>query len=366
MSGTVKKTGVPTVSADIRFGLLAPRLVVMGYQPIPLYPGDKRPAVNEWTDYHFDHTNRDSRSCLIRRGNNIEFPDFETGIVTGKTVALDVDVRDPGIAKTLKKLAEKILGPAPVRVGMPPKFLAVYRADTSFSKIRSKNFILRGDKPKTKGYKHHAVEVLARGQQFAAFGIHQRTKKPYRWSVPGGLLAVPFSELTLVSEAQCAEYVAMAEKAMLKAGAKVHSGVGESKGTHTSGSNGKDKVSSTSDPDLCRQALAAIPNGDEEYEVWWRVGLATATALGELGRRDFIAWSAKSAKHDTDSSGEAIPGYTDRAYTRFLKYCAQGKAQITAGTIFHMAYESGWHPPDRRVAIQRMWRHAFRNDTVRS
>jgi hypothetical protein len=108
------------------------------------------------------------------------------------------------------------------------------------------------------------------------------------------------------------------------------------------------------DPAACRAALASIPNRDEDYELWWRVGLACAAALGEPGRKDFIAWSRKSKKHDQEGKG-----YTDRAYTGFLKYAAQGKSQITAGSIFHMARKAGWVPRTSRGVSLRRWQRAF-------
>jgi hypothetical protein len=340
------------------YGLLAGRLSDLGYQSIPLNPESKTPAVREWPDYFFDRRNRDNRSRGVSKNGTLVFPDFATGIVCGACIGLDVDVRDSIIVKKLKKLAGKLLGPGPDRVGKPPKFLRVYRADKPFAKITSKLFALPGDRIKSKSYKFHLIEVLAKGQQFASFGIHGGTKRPYQWSTPGGLLTIPLSELTVVTEAQLLEFVAAAENIMLKAGAKVHAR--SRKCAHEAADRGiAPEALQARDPTECRQALAAIPNNDESYEIWWRVGLACAAALGESGRKDFIAWSRKSDKHDTDNEGEPVPGYTHKAYTSFLKYCASGKSQITAGTIIYMAQQAGWKRADQRIGMLRMWRRAF-------
>jgi hypothetical protein len=363
-----------------RYGQIAPQLLRKGYQPIPLYPESKQPAVNGWPDYRYDQSNLDNRSRPHREGDNIVFPDFATGIVTGEVIGLDIDVRDARVVRRLKLLADRILGPGPDRVGNPPKFLRVYRTETPFKKIRSRSFSLPGERPRAKGYKPNAVEVLTKGQQFVAEAIHNNTKKPYRWSVAGGLLVTPVSSLTVVTEEQCREFVIEAEVALLEYGAKVHAAKKLSRRaevrpplivTNLPGKlrreldndadyqlQGFAAIAAGShaarDPAACRAALAAIPNDDEDYELWWRVGLACAAALGESGRKDFIAWSSKSKKHDQDAKG-----YTNRAFTGFLKYVAEGKSQITAGSIFHMAREAGWTPKSSRGVSLRRWQRAF-------
>ncbi len=363
-----------------RYGQIAPQLLRQGYQPIPLYPESKQPAVNGWPDYRYDQSNLDNRSCPRHDGDTIIFPDFATGIVTGKVLGLDIDVRDTKIVRKLKALADRMLGAGPDRVGNPPKFLRVYRTETPFKKIRSRGFVLPGEKPRAKGYKANAVEVLAEGQQFVAEAIHNKTGKAYRWSIAGGLLVTPVSSLTVCTEAQFREFVIEAERILLKCGAKVHAAKKVSRRAEVrpppivtnlpsklrreldkdadSQYQGFGAIAATSqtarDPVACRAALAAIPNRDEDYELWWRVGLACAAALGEPGRKDFIAWSRKSKKHDQDARG-----YTDRAFTGFLKYVAEGKSQITAGSIFHMAREAGWTPKTSRGVSLRRWQRAF-------
>jgi hypothetical protein len=363
-----------------RYGQIAPQLLRKGYQPIPLYPESKQPAVTAWPDYHYDQSNLDNRSRPHREGDNIVFPDFATGIVTGEVIGLDIDVRDARVVRRLKLLADRILGPGPDRVGNPPKFLRAYRTELQFKKIRSRGFVLPGEKPRAKGYKPHAIEVLAEGQQFVCEAIHNKTGKPYRWSVAGGLLVTPVSSLTVCTEAQFREFVSEAERILIDCGAKVHAAKKLSRRaevrpppivTNLPGKlrreldkdadyqlQGFAAIAAGShaarDPAACRAALASIPNRDEDYELWWRVGLACAAALGEPGRKDFIAWSRKSKKHDQEGKG-----YTDRAYTGFLKYAAQGKSQITAGSIFHMARKAGWVPRTSRGVSLRRWQRAF-------
>jgi hypothetical protein len=351
-----------------RYGEIAAQLVRQGYKPIPLYPASKQPAVTGWPDYRFDKSALDNRSCPRRVGSKLVFPNFATGIVTGEVIGLDIDVRGARMVRKLKALADRMLGPGPDRVGAPPKFLRVFRTETPFKKQRSRCFALPGDKTRAKGYKPHVIEVLAKGFQFVAEAIHEKTGLSYQWSIPGGLLVTPVSNLTTVTEAQCHEYIAAAEAILLESGAKVRS----PKSSHRKGRRPAPKLpnvpqslrrelakdadaqcaavsasrgNAVHDPAACRAALAAIPNRDEDYDLWWRVGLACAVALGEPGRRDFIAWSRKSKKYDGQ--------YTDRAYTSFLKYAAEGKSQITAGSIIYLAKQAGWKWKRRRKASRR-------------
>jgi hypothetical protein len=348
------------VSAVKPFGEMAPLLIKIGYQPVPLYPGTKRPAVTGWPDYAFSPSDDFSRPF---RFGGVRYPRYETGIICGETIGLDIDVRDARMVRKLLALADSVLGSAPTRTGQPPKALGVYAAAQSFPKFRSRSFSLPGDDVDDPDYRPHMIEVLGRGTQFVCTAIHNKTGKPYKWSNSDGLLSVPQSSLTINTEDQFRKYIAAAEALLLANKAKVF---GTNKVIPATGlpaitaakfpqslrrQLSRDASAQCAgvaglvkhDAAACRAALAAIPNDDKDYELWWRVGQACAAALGESGRKDFSAWSRKSKKHDQEGKG-----YTDRAYTGFLKYAAQGKSQITGGSIFHMAKQAGWKSKPQR------------------
>jgi len=85
--------------------------------------------------------------------------------------ALDLDVDDPFLSKYLTAEAQRILGPAPIRLSRGDRRLLVYRATEPFTKMTLE--INR------KGTTHKA-EVLAHGQQYLVTGTHPSGTE-YRW-----------------------------------------------------------------------------------------------------------------------------------------------------------------------------------------
>src|SRR6202023_3144411 len=79
------------------------------------------------------------------RFGGLRYPKYETGILCGEVVGLDIDVRNAKLARKLKALARGMLGSGPYRTGQPPKTLGVYGAVQSFPKFRSRSFVLPGD-----------------------------------------------------------------------------------------------------------------------------------------------------------------------------------------------------------------------------
>jgi hypothetical protein len=86
------------------------------------------------------------------------------------------------------------------------------------------------------------------------------------------------------------------------------------------------------DPQRIALALETIPNEDVGWEQWNRVGMATFVATGrsEEGFEAFSSWSAKSRKHDPQTTRE-----------KWDQYFKSPPTSIGAGTIFFMAAEAG-------------------------
>ncbi len=110
------------------------------------------------------------------------------GIVTGHNItAIDIDVLDELIATLIEKSATEFFGFAPCRYGKKPKRLLVYRTDEEIHKHKITFNDSTGNP--------HAVEILAKGQQFIAAGTHPETQQPYEWETE----LLPVAELTVVT-----------------------------------------------------------------------------------------------------------------------------------------------------------------------
>ena len=169
----------PDGNSPPRFGEHALRLFDNGYEPLPLVWSQKRPAINRWSAVPID-------LAQVAQWSS-SFASCGIGLRTGRLVGIDIDILDPDIAWQAGQMVEQRLGVTLMRVGLWPKRLYVYRADESFTKMAIPS-----------------VEVLARGQQFVAFGIHPKTERPYAWPHGETPLDVPLEDLPRVDEADCA------------------------------------------------------------------------------------------------------------------------------------------------------------------
>lgn len=307
------------------------RIAANGYRPIPIspptpdHPADgKRPArgYQAWPEWS-EQKHAEAAASPI-------FTSCGTGLLTETTPAVDLDVLDPVLLKALEDLAFKCLGKTPLRrVGRAPKSLLVYRCDAPFSKLRTATYRHISDPPLSPGFKGHAVEVLGAGQQFVAYGTHPDTLKPYRWSAQNPE-DTPAAELPAITDAQAADFIRQADALFRAMGCEPVS----------AGRSARARQYEPSDPatDLptARSAIAALPNVDVHYDDWVRVGMAIKGALGSSGLPLFDMWSAKSSKYDALQ--------TARAFRSFRP------TNIGAGTLYHLAKQSGWTMPGAATA----------------
>jgi putative DNA primase/helicase len=108
-----------------------------------------------------------------------------TGVLTARTPAFDIDINDPDAAAAVEHLAREHFeekGDILVRFGRPPKRAILFRTDAPFEKIQ----VLFGE-PETPVRDCEKLEFLGDGQQLVIDGIHPETGKPYAWfgSRPG-------------------------------------------------------------------------------------------------------------------------------------------------------------------------------------
>lgn len=85
--------------------------------------------------------------------------------------ALDIDVVNEVLARTIGDMAVRALGPAPIRIGRFPKRLLMYRSDEPIGRMRIRFVDSKGVE--------QLVEFLGDGQQYVIAGIHPITREPY-------------------------------------------------------------------------------------------------------------------------------------------------------------------------------------------
>jgi P4 family phage/plasmid primase-like protien len=116
------------------------------------------------------------------------------GMRADRFPAIDIDSTDPTLSQIIHEFVVGKLGPAPVRIGKPPKKLLVYRTNEPFGRMRL--WIEKGEQ-------RHLVEVLGMGQQYLVHGTHPSTLRPYEWETP---LGAP-DELTLITREQADDFI---------------------------------------------------------------------------------------------------------------------------------------------------------------
>jgi hypothetical protein len=133
------------------------------------------------------------------------------GIACGRIAASDIDVYEPELADRVETLAVELLGSTLLRrVGQAPKRLLVYRVEGEPLNKRHTPELLKGEL-KAK------VEVLGRGQQFVAFGVHPATGLPFAWGEQTPE-TTPLAELPAVTPTQVEAFVEAAERLLRAAG----------------------------------------------------------------------------------------------------------------------------------------------------
>lgn len=313
------------------------RLVELGYEPTA--DNGKVAAVPGWQSVRVTDAEVHRWAAVYPHATN-------TGIRTKLSPAVDIDVLDEAMAGKLERMALDVIGDDTLRrVGLAPKRLLLFRVDVPFRKASTPDFMCGDIK--------HSVEVLAEGQKFTAFGIHPGTGRDYAWS--SDLLDIPRACLPAITAAQADAIITEATRIM-KAAGWIAKG-SERKAEASSGG------SALRSPLAClTDCVAAIPNNDETWGDWARVGLAIYDASGgsDEGFAVFDAWSRKSSKYCADETR-----------SKWLGFRRSPPNRIGGGTLVHIAKSHGWQPPAskpwsaggyflKRCGPKRGWRIFFR------
>ena len=234
-----------------------------GYLIIPIKPGHKRPALDNW------QTARLGAADLTR------YPNHGVGVLCGQgaqpVAAIDVDTTDGALAARFVAWCQGHLGATCERVGFAPKILLAYRAASEgWGKATGAWF-------EDLGGARHRLEVLGKGQQFVAYHIHPDTGEPYEWvDFFGGLDAMRAGDLPIITEAQVEEALQVFEAMAEEAGLVRVSGSKTKAGGMTSAPV-DDPLMAYEPPvgiDLseARRLVAYVDN--EDYDTWLKVGMS--------------------------------------------------------------------------------------------
>ena len=174
------------------------KLVDNGYEIVPIMKGKKSPMLKGWQDVRATHGDVDK---WLGNGH----ADGGVGVLCRNTIAVDIDCLDAALNHKLLHWLEANVGKSAIRVGQKPKCILPFRVDDKFSKIRSAEY---EDEVGSK----HAVEVLADGQQFVAFGIHPATNEPYKWVRGKSIADISYDELPTITRGQAEAFIAYFEE----------------------------------------------------------------------------------------------------------------------------------------------------------
>jgi len=262
-------------------------LLSNGYLIIPIKPGHKRPALENW------------QTARLVAADLTRYPGHGVGVLCGQgaqpIAAIDVDTTNKELSARFVSWCQDNLGVTCERVGNAPKILLAYRADSEgWGKATGAWFEdVLGER--------HRLEVLGKGQQFVAYHVHPDTGKPYAWvDLFGGLDVMRASDLPLITEAQVKEAMQMFEQMAEEAGlARV---TGSTSRMGLTAAPDDDPLMAYEPPvgiDLAqaRHMLAFVDN--EDYDTWLKVGMSLHHEFDGSSQALALwdAWSATAANY---------------------------------------------------------------------
>jgi len=317
------------------------RLIDAGYQIIPIRRGSKAPPFDDWQKTRA--TKKQLNDWL-----DGQYKRSGVGLLTRNTPAVDLDILDEPTALHMERFVQAHFGIAPLRIGMAPKRLLLFRSDAPFPKINSSVYEDEWGNPQAsfsqsgKPTGHlRKIEILGDGQQFVAFAIHPDTGKPYEW-IGDTPITVPAAKLPLLSYEDGQAIVAEFDRVALENGwtvskqgkaltrLKPQTQVGRIDHDDVFAADAK-KVDDLSDEQL-RTRLLLVP-GAEDYETWLQIGMALFHQYDgeERGLELWHEWSETATNYDSSA--------LDAKWDTF-DITSKGRAPVTARLIIKLAAEA--------------------------
>jgi hypothetical protein len=184
-----------------RIGADRKRLWTNGYLPVALLSHDhpeqtragKAPVRRKWADDNYGEKPSEDAS-----GKPATPGVTNTGVNTRGLRGFDIDCGNPFVVAAIVKAVFGLLGPTIIRTrANSARCLLVYQdAEGEHGKVT-----LRGTTHSDSPDKPDKIEVLGKGQQFAALGIHA-SGAALEWEDDHSPLTVPRDQLTAVTEEQ--------------------------------------------------------------------------------------------------------------------------------------------------------------------
>jgi hypothetical protein len=311
-----------------KIAALRMQLLHGGFWPLPLC--GKSP-------YHKDWTNVRACTADIRQWGNDRPDASNTGILTQRNPALDLDILDERAADAVEKLVSERIeenGYFLVRTGRWPKRAFLMRTDEPFGKITVKLI-------PPSGGKEERVELLCDGQQLVVAGIHPETGQAYKWS-GGDPTTIARESLPYTREAQARELVEEIVELLVNEFGYTRAAVQPERQQY----NGQDNASgpvdvawSFAEETRLRSALAMIPADErlltaklgDSHEAFFKIGMAIERlGWGERGFAILRDWCSQSSEFDEKG--------LRTQWASFQRNRSRANP-VTIGTVFHYAQQ---------------------------
>lgn len=303
------------------FGTYFENLLANGYSIVPIAPGEKYPkGINEWQLIDFSY-----ERCKNLLKAQKDLADWGIGIKTGELCAIDMDITESGIIKPLVEWLEKNVGEAPIRIGMHPKCLLLYRAETQQKKIWVEYYNCLKQKQK--------VEILGQGSQFVAFHTHPDIRQPYFWIMNESPLNIKKADLPIIQTKQLHQFLEYLKEI-------------KPSDWQDKASSSRKTESATEDNDLAGHTpkkmidITTLPPfldtiSSESYEVWIQVGMALYHEYdgSDEAFQLWNGWSKKSAKYKKEEMMIKWGSFQQNCFKQ---------EPITISTVFYLAKKEGY------------------------
>lgn len=252
-------------------------------------------------------------------------------INTAEAFAIDCDAHDPAVAKHVYDLAEMMLGPAPVRVGRPPKFALLYRCTGEL--VRR---VLRFDSTPDRQSRNELdrVEIPA---QLVIGGLHPVTRQNYAWPIP----PKHASDLTAVTPEALEGFFQILRTVLPSASAMSSSIVRDE----------VDQQGLRGDRETVAKAVRATPNVSQHfgYDEWVRMAAAIRGALPDdeaFGCQLFREFSERTDKVELTEDPDRVYWSVQPPFGVGADYIVQ-----TATRLSNFAAELWFEEPKAQASV---------------
>lgn len=321
-------------------------LVANGYQIVPIPMGTKGPRYPEWRALRLTSAAQFDAFCagthqVEIKGELVTQPNVPrqagVGIQCAHTPGFDCDSSSPEMVAHMREFLFDNLGPAPVRVGRAPKFLAMYATSRPFRKLHT------GDWYDPAGNKH-AFEVLAEGQQFVAYHTHPDTGRPYVWIDEGqnplDISTIDLTEITV-------EHAQAVVREFCRKAAEM--------GWELKGKTRNEAAVSSASPgpeDVADALGQGVPPDESEAEVA-RARAALLAISPDCSRAEYLVvlaglkwtgWLCAEEMALAWAQGSQEDKFNERDFNRDWRSLKQehGARTVTLASLYATAKEAGW------------------------